>query len=172
MDRFAILFDVNFIRQTVSTSDLTVGLDYTILDFGRSSRIESAAAQLLATDFGFNDAHRRVIYQVEEAYYRVLSTASQQLGAEANLANARAVQQAAQDRLDHGLATGPDVLEAQSATTQAQYDLQSAIGAQEIARGDLAAALGTAASVAIQIAPVTSLTTPDSMEDSVEQLIN
>ena len=172
VDRFAILFDVNFIRQTVSTSDLAIGLDYTILDFGRSSRIESAAAQLLATDFGFNDAHRRVIYQVEEAYYRVLSTASQQLAAEANLANAHAVQQAAQDRLDHGLATRPDVLEAQSATAQAQFDLQSAIGAQEIARGDLAAALGTAASVAIQIAPVTSLTTPDSMEDSVEQLIN
>ena len=113
VDRFAILFDVNSIRQTVSTSDLAVGLDYTILDFGRSSRIESAAAQLLATDFGFNDAHRRVIYQVEEAYYRVLSTASQQLATEANLANAQAVQQAAQDRLDHGLATRPDVLEAQ-----------------------------------------------------------
>src|SRR5215467_6643816 len=66
VDRFAILFDVNFIRQTVSTSNLAVGLDYTILDFGRSARIESAAAQLLATDFGFNDAHRRVIYEVEE----------------------------------------------------------------------------------------------------------
>jgi outer membrane protein TolC len=171
VSRFAILFDVNFIRQTVSTSDLAVELNYNILDFGRSARIQSAAAQLLATDFGFNDAHRRVIYQVEEAYYRVLSTASQTQAAEANLANAQTVQQAAQDRLNNGLATRPDVLEAQSAAAQAQFDLQSAIGAQEIASGDLAAALGTSASVSIKIEPVTSLTTPDSVEDSVEELI-
>jgi hypothetical protein len=169
--RQALLIDTNFLRQTVSTSDLAVELNYTILDFGRSARIQSAAAQLLAADFGFNDAHRRIIYQVEEAYYRVLSTASQAQAAEANLANAQAVQQAAQDRLDQGLATRPDLLEAQSATAQAQFDLQSAIGAQEIARGDLAAALGTSASVAIKVEPVTSLTTPDSVEDSVEQLI-
>jgi outer membrane protein len=172
VDRFAILFDTNFIRQTVSTSELAVQLNYTILDFGRSARIQSAAAQLLATDFSFNDAHRRIIYQVEEAYYRVLSTASQEEAAEANLANAQAVQQAAHDRLDHGLATRPDLLEAQSATAQAQFDLQSAIGAQEIARGDLAAALGTSAFVAIKIEPGTSLTTPDTVEDSVEQLIS
>lgn len=171
VDRFAILFNTNFIRQTVSTSDLAVQLNYTILDFGRSARIQSAASQLLANDFGFNDAHRRIIYQVEEAYYRVLNTASQEQAAEANLANAQAVQQAAQDRLYHGLATRPDLLEAQSATAQAKLDLQSAIGAQEIARGDLAAALGTSASVAIKIEPVTSLTTPDSVEDSVEGLI-
>ena len=169
--RQALLIDTNFLRQTVSTADLAVQLNYTILDFGRSARIQSAAAQLLATDFGFNDAHRRVIFQVEEAYYRVLSTASQEQAAEASLANAQAVQQAALDRLDHGLATRPDVLEAQSATAQAQFDLQSATGAQEIARGDLAAALGTSAFVAIRVEPVTSLTTPDAVEDSVEQLI-
>jgi outer membrane protein len=169
--RQALLIDTNFLRQTVSTSDLAVELNYKILDFGRSARIQLAAAQLLATDFGFNDTHRRIVFQVEEAYYRVLSTASQEQAAEANLANAQAVQQAAQERLDHGLATRPDLLEAQSATAQAQFDLQSAIGAQEIARGDLAAALGTSATVAIRVEPVTSLTTPDSVEDSVEQLI-
>jgi outer membrane protein len=169
--RQALLIDTSFLRQTVSTSDLAVELNYAILDFGRSARIQSAAAQLLATDFGFNDAHRRIIFQVEEAYYRVLSTASQELAAEANLANAQAVQQAAQDRLEHGLGTRPDVLEAQSATAQAHFDLQSAIGAQEIARGDLAAALGTLASVTIKLEPETSLAAPESIEDSVEGLI-
>jgi len=65
----------------------------------------------------------------------------------------------------------PDVLEARSAAAQAQFDLQAAVGAQEIARGDLANAVGTSASVTFQIEPVASITIPETVEESVEQLI-
>ncbi len=172
VSRFALLFNTNFIRQTVSEAQPALALNYIILDFGRrSARVEEASAQLLATDFGFNDTHRRIIYQVEEAYYRVLSTAAQQQASEANLLNAQTVQQSAEDRLKNGLATLPDVLEARSATAQAQFDLQSAMGAAEIARGDLATALGTSATASIKIEPITSLAAPDSIEGTVEQLI-
>ncbi len=172
VQRFALLFNTNFIRQTVSNVQPALMLNYTILDFGRrSARVEEASAELLATDFGFNDTHRRIIYQVEESYYRVLSTAAQQQAAEASLLNAQTVQQSAEDRLKNGLATLPDVLEARSATAQSQFDLQSAIGSAEIARGDLATALGTSATISVKIEPVTSLTTPDSIEGTVEQLI-
>jgi len=171
IDRFALLLDSNFARQTVSTSDLALTLSYTILDLGRRPRIEEARAQLLAANFGFNDTHRTIIYQVQQAYYAVLAAAAQQQAAEANLANAQAVQAAAEDRLTHGLSTRPDVLEAQSSTAQAQYNLQTAIGTYQNARGDLATAIGTSASVAIQVEPVTSLSIPDTIEDSVEQLI-
>ena len=171
-DRFGLLFNESYIRQTTSTSQLSLTLNYTILDFGRTPRIQQAAAQLLATDFGFNNTHRKVIYQVENAYYRVLSTTAQQEAAEVNLANAQAVQAAAQERLANGLATRPDLLEAQSATAQAQFDLQSATGAKETARGDLAAAIGTLASVTVNVEPVTAITTPDSIESTVEQLID
>lgn len=173
VQRFALLFNTDFIRQTVSNVQPALTLNYTILDFGRrSARIEQASAALLATDFGFNDTHRRVIFQVEEAYYRVLSTAAQQQAAEASLLNAQTVQQSAEDRLKNGLATLPDVLEARSATAQSQFDLQSAIGAAEIARGDLATDLGTSATLSVKIEPVTSLTTPNSLETTVEQLID
>src|SRR5262249_14459185 len=150
VQRFALLFNTDFIRQTVSNVQPALTLSYAILDFGRrSARVEEASSLLLATDFGFNDAHRRVIYQVEESYYRVLSTAAQQQAAEASLLNAQTVQQSAEDRLKNGLATLPDVLEARSATAQSQFDLQSAIGSAEIARGDLATALGTSATVPV-----------------------
>jgi outer membrane protein len=172
INRFALLFDTAFIRQTVSTSDLALSLNYTILDPGRRPRIQQASAQLLAANFGFNDTHRNVIYQVQQAYYTVLAAAAQQQAAEVNLANAQAVQSAAEDRLANGLSTRPDVLEAQSATAQAQYNLQTAAGAYQAASGDLATAIGTSASVAIQVEPVTSLSIPDTMDDSVEQLIN
>jgi len=66
----------------------------------------------------------------------------------------------------------PDVLEARSATAQAEYDLQSALGAEEIARGDLATAVGTPASVAIRFNRWIKLPTPDSISETVEETIN
>jgi outer membrane protein len=59
----------------------------------------------------------------EQSYYRLLSSIGQEDATRASLSNARAVLEAAEDRLAHGLATLPDVLEARSATAQAEYDL-------------------------------------------------
>jgi len=82
------------------------------------------------------------------------------------------VQQAAEERLRNGLATLPDVLEARSATAQTQYELQSILGAEEIAHGDLATALGAPASTMIRVQPLNELSTPDSLDDTVEGAIN
>src|SRR5581483_6117458 len=65
-----------------------------------------------------------------------------------------------------------DVLEARSATAQAEYDLQSVLGAQEIARGDLATALGTSATVVIRVQPLDQIPTPESIGDTVDQAID
>jgi outer membrane protein TolC len=152
---------------------LALDLNYTVFDFGaRSGRIDAARARLLSANFAFNDTHRSVIDQVEQAYYRLLNSVGQEDSAQASLANAKAVEQAAQERLTNGLATLPDVLEARSATAQAEFDLQSALGAEEIARGDLATAVGTSASVAIRVQPLDQLPTPDSIGETVEETIN
>src|SRR6202023_4420748 len=95
-----------------------------------------------------------VIYQVEQAYYQFRNSKGQEGAARASLANAQAVQQAAEDRLKNGLATLPDLLEARSATAQADYDLQAVLGAQAIARGDLATAVGTSAPAVIHAQPL------------------
>ncbi len=140
--RFDVLFGNEFFRQNIQDFEVALDLNYTIFDFGaRSGRINAARAQVLAANFAFNDTHRNVIFQVDQAYYRLLSSMGQEEAARASLANARAVEQAAEDRLAHGLATLPDVLEARSATAQAEYDLQAVLGAEEIARGDLATAV-------------------------------
>jgi outer membrane protein len=152
---------------------LALDLNYTVFDFGaRSGRIDAARARLLSANFAFNDTHRSVIDQVEQAYYRLLNSIGQEDSAQASLANAKAVEHAAEERLTNGLATLPDVLEARSATAQAEYDLQAVVGAEEIARGDLATAVGTSASVAIKVQPLDQLPTPDSIGETVEQAIN
>ena len=134
VDRAEIPLGTQFYRFTIPSSELSLDLNYTILDFGaRRGRIAAESARVLATNFEFNDVHRKLIFQVQEAYYRLLNASAQDTAARASLANAEAVQQAAEDRLSNGLATLPDVLEARSATAQSQYDLQAVLGAEQSA---------------------------------------
>src|SRR5262245_23498003 len=172
VSRDAVPFGSAFFFQTLPAFEATLDLQYTVFDFGaRSGRISAAGAKVLAANFGFNDAHRKVINQVEQAYYRLLNTLGQEQAARASLANAQTVQDAADERLKHGLATLPDVLEARSASAQSQYELQVILGAEEIARGDLATALNVPPNTIIRVQPLDELTIPDSLSDDVAQVM-
>jgi len=171
--RDEVYFGTRFYRVTTQDFQAALDLNYTIFDFGaRRGRINAARAEVLAANFAFNDTHRNVIYSVEEAYYRLLNTIGQEEAARASLKNAQTVQQSSEDRLAHGLATLPDVLEARSATAQAEYDLQTVLGNEEVARGDLATALGAAPTSVIHVQPLDQVPTPDSIADSVNDAID
>jgi outer membrane protein len=171
--RTKILIDTTYVRQTLESWAPSLEVDYTVFDFGRRlDEIAISKNQLLAANLLFNDTHRKIIYQVMAAYYRVLNTKGQEDAAEANLKNAQTVQQAAEARLDLGLATLPDVLEARSAAAQADYDLQAAAGASEIAHGDLATALGISPTLPLQVESIQSLTIPQDLNSTVENSID
>jgi outer membrane protein len=173
VDRSEIPFGSQFYRQTVPAFEASLELSYTIFDFGaRRGRIAAESARVLAANFAFNDVHRKLIYVVQQAYYRLLNASGQEAAARASLANAQAVQQAAEERLHDGLATLPDVLEARSATAQAQYDLQAILGTEQIARGDLATALGASATTVIRVQPLSDVPTPESVGVSVNEAID
>lgn len=171
--RYNIFFYPTYIRQTTETFSPTLALDYVVFDFGRrTQRIAASKSRLLAANFLFNDAHRKVIFQVMQSYYRFLNSKGQEDAAEATLKNAQTVQDAAEARLQTGLATLPDVLEARSATAQADYDLQAAIGATEIAHGDLATSMGISPTVPFQVESIQSLVIPEDLTDTVESSID
>jgi outer membrane protein len=162
-----------YFRQTFQDFQVAFDLNYTVFDFGaRTGRIAAASAEVLAANFAFNDTHRRVIYQVEQAYYQLLNASGQEDAARASLSNAHAVQQSAEERLKNGLATLPDVLEARSATAQAEYELQAVLGSEEITQGNLATALGTSPTATIHVETLKELPPPDSTGDSVDLAIN
>ena len=168
-----LFFAPDYYRQTVFAFSPALELDYTIFDFGkRAQEIAISRNNLLAANFLFNDTHRRVIFDVMAAYYRVLNTKGQEDAAEANLKNAQTVQQAAEARLALGLATLPDVLEARSAAAQADYDLEAALGASEIAHGDLATALGISPLTPLQVESIQSLKIPEDLTATVESSID
>jgi len=172
-DRDEAALGARFYRQNIASFQLTLDLNYTIFDFGaRRGRINAESARLLVSNFGFNDVHRQLIYEVSQAYYRLLNAAGQEEAAGASLVNAQAVQQAAEERLRNGLATLPDVLEARSATAQAQYDLQAVLGAEEIARGDLATVLGAPASTRFRVQALSEVPASESIADTAEQAIH
>ena len=137
------LFFGKFYHEDTALFPALVNLSYTVFDFGaRTAKIDQAKANLLAADFSFNDTHRRIIFRVTEAYYRLLDAMGQEDAARATLNDAQTVQQAIEARLANGLATLPDVLEARATTAQAQYELASIQGLEAIARGALATVLG------------------------------
>lgn len=172
-DRSDILVDNAFIRQDVRSAALGFDLTYMVFDFGgRAGRIDTARAETVAANFAFNDTHRKIIFQVSDAYYRLLNAAGQEDAALASLANARTVQRAAEERLDNGLATLPDVLEARSAAAQADYELQAAVGAREIAAGNLATSLGASPSVDVHVQPLSEVVQPESIGTTVDAAID
>ncbi len=173
LTRGDVFFGGSFYRHTIEELEGRLALSYTVFDFGaRAGRINAAKAQLLAANSSFNDAHRQVIYQVEQAYYQLLNSVGQLAAAQASLTNAQTVQQAAEERLQNGLATLPDVLEARSAAAQAEYELQAIIGAQEIAQGNLRKSLGTTPTAPIRVQPLEQFTIPDTLADTVDQALN
>jgi outer membrane protein len=172
-NRSQLFFSPDYFRQTSRTFSPVLVLDYIIFDFGRRSQeVAISRSNLLAANFLFNDTHRKIIFQVMAAYYRVLNGKGQEDAQEAKLKNAQTVQSAAEARLHEGLATLPDVLEARSAAAQADYDLQAAIGATEIAHGDLATALGISPTSKFQVESIQNLTIPQDLTDTVETSID
>jgi outer membrane protein TolC len=171
--RARILLNSDFYRQTYGSFQPQLHLEYLIFDFGeRGGAIDAAKANLLAANFAFNDTHRKIIFQVAAAYYHLLNEVGQQGAAEANLKNAEAVQENAEERLAHGLATKPDALLASAATAQAEYDLQTVVGAEEIARGDLATLLGLPPETQIKVQNIEELAAPPELMQSVDQAVD
>ena len=172
VERVEVPSGQSFYRQTRPGFEAGVELQYVIFDSGaRRARIDQAIARLLAANFGFNDVHRTLIFRVEQTYFRLLDAFGQETAARASLANAQAVQQAAEARLQNGLATLPDVLESRSASAQAEYNLQSILGSTEIAMGELATTLGLRAHILIAVRPLDELEIPRSIGDTAEDAI-
>lgn len=173
IDRVDTYFNSTAFHQTLTAAGGGLALNYIVFDFGaRFDRIDSAKAEVLAANFAFNDTHRRVIYQVEQTYYQLLNAYGQIDADEVSLTNALVAQQSAEDRLRHGLATLPDVLEARSATAAAEYQLQAVQGAKDIAQGNLAQALDVSPTFLIRTQPLAELVIPESISDTVEQALD
>ncbi len=161
-----------FALQNLGILEGGLSLNYTPFDFGaRDDRIQQQRSLLLASNFAFNDSHRKLIFAVTQAYYQLLSAAGQREAAEVNLRSANAVAEATQARFDNGLATLPDVAEARSVAAQATYDLQLRVGDEQKAMGNLATLLTAPPYSEFKVQSIYDLPTPETLPDNAHELI-
>jgi TolC family type I secretion outer membrane protein len=158
------------VQQSVLSPSVT--LSYLLFDFGgRSGRTGGAQEQLLAAGFTHNAAIQDVVLQIQVAYFQYLATRSL-LGAQrTTLAEAQGNLEAAEERRRVGLATIADVLQARTAASQAQLDLQSTEGNLQTARGALALALGLPANLPYDVDSAAAAVPVAALADSVDGLI-
>ena len=147
-------------------------LAYTVLDFGgRSGSIDVTRQTAIALDLSHNAMVENTILLVEAAAFDYLSTRAQRDAQKASMDLATAALDAASERHRVGLATIADVLQAQTARSQAELQLETLEGALQVARGSLAVAMGVPANSAYDIPEVPARDSVHFVAESVDSLI-
>ena len=144
-------------------------LQWTLLDFGRrAADDERAWEELLATNFQFNRTHQEVAFTVERTFYAYDASRARVEAAQATLASAVAVAQAADARMAQGLATQTELLLARQEEARAQFDLQAARRGVADSQAALAEALGISPASLPRTVQLSQLPLPSRLSESVD----
>jgi outer membrane protein len=150
-----------------------VTLQYLVFDFGkRGAAVDSAKAEKLVAGADVIQVNQALAFRVASAYYQLVTAQERLQAAQETLRTAQTTQDAAENRLNNGLATLPDVLNARAETAQAVFDEESADGDEKIARVALTEAVGADPSPNIVIDSQRSAPLPDRLTMSIEALID
>ena len=148
-------------------------LEWVLLDFGRrKSGVLAAKNQLLAANLGFNARHQEIVFNVQSAFYEYCKARGRIDVAQSALNSALNVQQAVEERYKNGLATAPDVSQAQQQAASATFDLQDVLAKERDAQVVLAETIGITPTVPLHVVDFSKLPVPTNLEDSVEQVID
>jgi TolC family type I secretion outer membrane protein len=151
----------------------SINLNYLLLDFGgRSASIETAKQNLFAADLNHNATLQNVVLQAEAAFFSYSATAALLAAERSAIAEAQANLTSAQQRNKVGLATIADVLQAQTALSQEQLNLETIQGNLQAARGSLASALGLPANLPFDLSPLPPAIPVGILSQSVDSVIN
>ena len=153
-------------------ADVGLTLNYLLFDFGgREAQIDAARLALINANWNQNQAIQNVLQAVAVSFYDFIGSKALVIADEASLEDAQTSLDAAKLRLEAGVGTLPDVLQAQAQLAQVQLDLVDAKGSVEINRGLLATSVGWPANTAFDVdgnlndLPVTAIS------DNVNNLI-
>src|SRR6266436_5657707 len=143
-----------------------------LLDFGeRSAVVASAREQLMMANVGFNGTHQKIVFQVTDRFYQLGTARQKVLVSQSALEAAQTVEQAVQARVDNGLATKPELLQAQQQTAQTEFDVEATTGAESDARVALAESIGLLPTVPLKVADLGQRSTSEQANGSVDELI-
>ena len=144
-----------------------------LLDFGERKATRAAAREkLMMANVGFNGTHQKIVFDVTDRFYQLGTARQKVMVTQSALDAAKTVEQAAQARFDTGLATRPELLQAQQQSAQSNFDLQASLGAESDARVSLIESIGLLPTVSLKVADLPEKSHLDSQTaDSVGELI-
>jgi outer membrane protein len=144
-----------------------------LLDFGGRSATRAAAREkLMMANVGFNGTHQKIVFDVTDRFYQLGTARQKVMVTQSALDAAKTVEQAAQARFDNGLATKPELLQAQQQSAQSNFDLQASLGAESDSRVALIESIGLMPTVTLKVADLPAKSGMDAgTEDSVGELI-
>ena len=150
----------------------SITLQYLLFDFGaRSGTSRAAREALYAADFTHNAAVQTVLLQTQQAYFGFQASRGVLDASQATVATAKQNLAAADRRHEVGVATIADVLQARTALAQAELVAQSADGALQASRANLALAMGFDANRRFDVATDTSAFPLREVAENVDTLI-
>ncbi len=144
-----------------------------LIDFGERSATRAAAREkLMMANVGFNGTHQKIVFDVTDRFYQLGTARQKVMVTQSALEASKTVEQAAQARFDTGLATKPELLQAQQQSAQSNFDLQASLGAESDARVALIESIGLMPTVSLKVADLPRQSGLDAQsEDSVGELI-
>jgi outer membrane protein len=143
-----------------------------LLDFGeRSAGVAAAKERLMMANVGFNATHQKIVFEVTDRFYQLGTAHQKVLVSRSALEAGQTVEQAVQARLDNGLTTRPELLQAQQQTALAAFDVEATIGAESDARVALVESIGLLPTVPLRVADLGQRSTSDEARRSVDELI-
>jgi outer membrane protein TolC len=148
-------------------------LEWLVLDFGRrQALVDAARALTMEATAGFNAKHQQIVFEVTRDFHALTAVRGKVAANQAAVAAAKSLGEAAEVRKQNGLATLPEILQAQEETASAIYDLQDAIAAEHDARMALLETIGIRPGTPIQIADVSQQPLPHALAESVDEAID
>ena len=129
-----------------------LNVNYRLFQFGADyAGAESAAYALSAANYSENFTLQTVVFNIQIKYYQLASAIAMINARQSSLQDAIASYQAAEKRMENGLAPKQDVLLAKADKIDAEYELQSAEADRERYRAELATAVGLSVSNGLDI---------------------
>jgi outer membrane protein len=157
---------------SLTTYGPDVSLSYLLFDLGgRAADAESSRLALLAADWTHTAVVQNVILGVQQTFVEYLNARAQLEAARTSLKTAQTALDAANVRKQAGVATIADVLQAQTAMSQAQLAVDRLSGQVLALRGALATAMGLPATTPYDVGDLPAELPLDSVSKAVEDLI-
>lgn len=175
----AVDLDASFIRARTTpgvgaTTSLSpaLSLDYLLFDFGgRNAASEAARQTLIAADYSHNQAIQDVILHVEQAYYDYLDAKALLTAQAATIKERQTSLDSADARHRAGVATIADVLQARTASSQAQLTYETIEGNLRRLQGTIATEMGLPAATPFEVGELPQDVPAQLVSDAVESLI-